>query len=67
MDAIFTISVVMCNRRLHRSKQFGLKRHGKETDGKHDCIKRINSRSSWALVRGQRGDGRHIYYFGDEV
>ena len=32
--------------------------------GKHDCIKRINSRCSGALVRGQRGDGRHIYYFG---
>ena len=30
VDAIFTISVVKCNRRLHRSKQFGLKRHGTE-------------------------------------
>ena len=34
MDAIFTISMVMCNHRLHRSKPFGLKRHDTETNGK---------------------------------
>ena len=34
VDAIFTISVVKCNRRLHRSKQFGLKHQGTETNGK---------------------------------
>ena len=37
VDAIFTISVVKCNRRLHRSKQFGLKRHGTETKGKGEA------------------------------
>ena len=34
MDAIFTISVVKCHRRLHLTKQFGLKRRGTETNGK---------------------------------
>ena len=33
-DTIFTISVMKCNRRLHHSKQFGLKHQGTETNGK---------------------------------